>query len=276
MTPTMTQWSYRTGGQAPRIDQKVLYLTINDAPSRRFLQKIEFLEERRVPAFFFCIGTHIEKHRDEVIAAVKRVCQIGNHSYSHRRFSQLSFYECSAEIQRCEDIIDDIYADAGVARTCRLFRFPFGDKGWDRKVRLPKRPLKALAERLERRLSWALSRRFCRRLQLHLAANGYSQPPWPATLTDYYQAAGLACDHDVYWTFDSQDYRFQGPSSFGDWLRDGDYQEVFLGHRHRRGRLFGDQAADVLLAHDYDDNFHQMRELVDLCIEDGAHFESLV
>ena len=37
------------------------YLTIDDAPSENFEEKVEFLEGKNIPAIFFCEGRYIEK-----------------------------------------------------------------------------------------------------------------------------------------------------------------------------------------------------------------------
>ena len=64
---------------------------------------------------------------------------IGNHSFSHPYFSELSFEECTEQILRTEDILNRIYApiaSEGIERPHKLFRFPYGDKGGEHKDRL--------------------------------------------------------------------------------------------------------------------------------------------
>ncbi len=51
---------------------------------------------------------------------------IGNHSFSHPYFSELSFEECTEQILSTEVI----------ERRHKLFRFPYGDKGGEHKDRL--------------------------------------------------------------------------------------------------------------------------------------------
>ena len=48
------------------------YLTIDDAPSENFEEKVEFLEGKNIPAIFFCEGRYIEKRMEKVIEAKKR------------------------------------------------------------------------------------------------------------------------------------------------------------------------------------------------------------
>ncbi len=43
--------------------------------------------------------------------------------------------EAIFEIEKNEEILDKLYQDAGVQRTYRPFRFPYGDKGGEKKTR---------------------------------------------------------------------------------------------------------------------------------------------
>ena len=97
---------------------------------------------------------------------------IGNHSFSHPYFSELSFEECTEQILSTE----------GIERRHKLFRFPYGDKGGEHKDRL----------------------------QEFLKANGFENlalridHPW-------YGVEGLGRDRDIYWTFDCKDYKIYSP-----------------------------------------------------------------
>ncbi len=106
-----------------------IYLTIDDAPSIHMKEKVDFLLEHKIPALFFCPGKNIEKHRNLVVDAIKSGFTIGNHSYSHPYFSEISEAECYDEILRTEVLIDECYALAKSARPAKLFRLPYGDRG---------------------------------------------------------------------------------------------------------------------------------------------------
>jgi peptidoglycan/xylan/chitin deacetylase (PgdA/CDA1 family) len=86
-----------------------------------------------VPAVFFCVGQQLEQYRTEVIQAIRDGFVIGNHSYSHRHFSQLSLDQAADEVASTDAIIDALYHAAGVKRPAKLFRFPYGDAGTHRR-----------------------------------------------------------------------------------------------------------------------------------------------
>lgn len=105
------------------------YLTIDDVPSRRFEEKLDFLKARKVPALLFCVGRDIAGREDALADALRSGYALGNHSYSHRHFSELSLEECQAEIEDTDALISSLYARAGVPWTRKFFRFPYLDLG---------------------------------------------------------------------------------------------------------------------------------------------------
>lgn len=105
------------------------YLTIDDSPSADFMGKVEFLAAKKIPAIFFCRGDLLEKRSDEVIKAIQMGFVAGSHSYLHKRHSTLSITEASAAIRKNDELLDNIYAKAGVQRKWKLFRFPYLDNG---------------------------------------------------------------------------------------------------------------------------------------------------
>ena len=108
---------------------QVGYLTIDDSPTEDFLNKVNLLSSMEIPAIFFCRGNRLEERPDDAISAIKKGYVLGNHSYSHPHFSELTLKECFQEIKQTDEILDKIYRDAEVTRPAKLFRFPYGDKG---------------------------------------------------------------------------------------------------------------------------------------------------
>jgi peptidoglycan/xylan/chitin deacetylase (PgdA/CDA1 family) len=108
---------------------KFAYLTIDDAPSPDFLNKLNFLDAKGIRAVWFCQGNYMEQRPEMMLEAIRRGYIIGNHSYSHPHFSDLSLDQCYAEIRATHAIIDELYQRSGVARPHYFFRFPYGDKG---------------------------------------------------------------------------------------------------------------------------------------------------
>ena len=172
---------------------QVGYLTIDDAPTGDFLNKVNLLSSKKIPAIFFCRGNRLEKRPDDAIYAIKKGYILGNHSYNHPRFSELSLKECFQEIKQTDEILDKIYQDAGITRPAKLFRFPYGDKGsgTDAEHGWPDDKDKKL---------------FIQGIQNYLKKHGYDQPIFENISYKWYKNAGLHLDKDVYWTYDSFDY----------------------------------------------------------------------
>jgi peptidoglycan/xylan/chitin deacetylase (PgdA/CDA1 family) len=105
------------------------YLTIDDAPSSHMVEKVNTLDDLDIQATFFCEGAKIYERRDQVINAIESGHIIGNHSWNHIRFSDLSLSECQSEIKKTDEIIDSVYEESTQERIYTWFRFPFGDRG---------------------------------------------------------------------------------------------------------------------------------------------------
>ncbi|MEQ8675476.1 MAG: polysaccharide deacetylase family protein [Aggregatilineales bacterium] len=161
-----------------------VYLTIDDAPSQEFPLKLRLLEQHNIPAVWFCQGNHIATYPKSVIDAIKKGYVIGNHSYSHPSFADISIEQGFAEISSTDDIITKLYEHIGIERNHRYFRFPYGNKG---------------DSQHDHDTSKSQKRDI---LQNYLRGQGYSAPP--------FQHVGFPkqfANHvDWYWTFDTNDW----------------------------------------------------------------------
>jgi peptidoglycan/xylan/chitin deacetylase (PgdA/CDA1 family) len=165
----------------------VVYLTIDDSPSKDFREKVEFLLARGIPAIIFCIGSQLEMEArsEDVVYAIKNGFIIGNHSYGHPRFSKLSVEEARDQVLKTDKLIDGLYRKAGVKRQMKVFRFPYCDRG-DGKCNS-----RGVSEDEKRHIA---------AIQQVLRANGYKHPRfngvrynghiWPALFVD------------LHWTYD--------------------------------------------------------------------------
>ena len=108
---------------------KKAILTIDDAPSPDFKNKVSILKEHQVPAVFFCTGSLIRKRKKDLVKAIQDGFILGNHSYDHYHFSKLTMKQCERQIKKASILIDEVYKMAGVERPVKWFRFPYGDKG---------------------------------------------------------------------------------------------------------------------------------------------------
>lgn len=109
------------------------YLTIDDAPSADLPEKLAILEEREVPALWFCEGGRLAEYPEHARRAVEAGSHLGNHAYAHRHASVLSVGAFRNEVVRTERRLAAAYDAAGVERPGRPFRFPYGDRGGDRR-----------------------------------------------------------------------------------------------------------------------------------------------
>jgi peptidoglycan-N-acetylglucosamine deacetylase len=72
----------------PRVetDEKVVALTFDDAPTPYSDSVVKTLHDKNVHATFFVIGSNLEKYPEKGKALVTAGHELGNHSYSHKRF----------------------------------------------------------------------------------------------------------------------------------------------------------------------------------------------
>lgn len=181
---------------------KHAYLTIDDGPSKDFLSKVSYLRDRQIPAIFFCIGENIEKRFQDVVTAIKVGYPVGNHSYSHRYFSDLTTDEAAQEIRKTDQLIDQLYLEAGVDRPGKYFRFPHFDLGghssgaeYEAKWNLP--PDQWNVYPMEAKKIW---------IQRYLCQLNYEQPKFFGINTKYFADKSLLDEFDVRCTFDQAEY----------------------------------------------------------------------
>jgi len=172
---------------------KSVYLTIDDSPTAAFTQKVDYLLAKKIPAVFFCIGNLMEQFPEETIAAIKKGFVIANHSYTHPAFSSITVEQCIEEIEKTDQVIEDLYNKAEVSRPAKWFRFPYGDKGDGKKGRVFSRWRRS-----------DLSRK--KAIQQCLRKLGYTQPTFEAVQYNFMRKAGLYEDIDWSWTFDVMEW----------------------------------------------------------------------
>jgi|TARA_B100000315_G_C14486135_1_gene545286 peptidoglycan/xylan/chitin deacetylase (PgdA/CDA1 family) len=109
--------------------QKIAYLTIDDSPTGDFEEKVDFLDSRGIKVIWFCVGEELEKFEDKAIYAIKKGHILGNHSYNHIHFSEISLDEAQKQIEKTDKIIEEFYRKAKIKRPIKVFRFPYLDNG---------------------------------------------------------------------------------------------------------------------------------------------------
>jgi len=197
-------------------------LTIDDSPNENTLNFASYLAEQHISAVFFCIGKNIEEHLNTSEQIINFGHDIGNHSYSHKNFSKISFDECIEEINKTEDVINKIYRSVGIKRKKRYFRFPYGNKGEINKSKIQK----------------------------YLKSCGFEKIDLGLDIEYlWYHENGLNDDVDIFWTFDCEDYRISSidkPFGLNDVFEHINEKSPCLG-----GSLVSGIGPEIILIHDH-------------------------
>ncbi len=220
-------------------------LTVDDIPSENTRPLVDYLRGSGIRAVMFAIGEKAEKDPDPAVYAIRNGMIVGNHGYSHPHFSDLSLEEGIREIGKCEAVLDRLYDTAGVKRTFRPFRFPYGDKGREHRAAL----------------------------QDYLRQKGFSKVndrdiPWA-----WWRDQGLDRDIDTLWTFDFTEYRVRPGSGYT-------MEDVWKRIRNRApetgAALFAPEGRHILLMHAHDETEALVpgyyRLLLDDLMKNGVEF----
>jgi peptidoglycan/xylan/chitin deacetylase (PgdA/CDA1 family) len=108
--------------------QKVVAITFDDGPNPIYTaQVLDIFREAEGKATFFMIGEQMDKYPEMVKKVVEQGHEIGNHTYTHPKLSQLSPAECLEEIEQTEKIMQELVgqkpvvfrpAGRGVTKSC--------------------------------------------------------------------------------------------------------------------------------------------------------------
>jgi len=103
--------------------EKVVALTIDDAPSWYTSQVLEILKEHNAQATFFVIGGQVNG-REEMLGELARSgMELGNHAMHDEASRGLSDEELAAQMHAVDALIGEAYASAGIVRpSARYFR----------------------------------------------------------------------------------------------------------------------------------------------------------
>jgi len=101
---------------------KTLYLTFDDGPNPHTTrQLLELLEEENVPATFFFIGSHIDRHQEIARLPQLKNHTVGSHTYTHMYLPLLSARAIENEVVRTNVAIEQ-----ATGSKPRVFRPPYG------------------------------------------------------------------------------------------------------------------------------------------------------
>jgi peptidoglycan-N-acetylglucosamine deacetylase len=239
---------------------KIAYLTIDDAPSQDFVDKVTYLYSKNVPAVFFCSGKALDEFYDLAVSARQYGFVIANHGYDHVHFSEMTVEACKEQIGQTDKLIAAIYRDCGETWEQKYFRFPYGDKGGlnGDEVFSPYSDEGAARKK---------------EIQNYLRELGYSQPVFEGVTYRYYRAAGLLDDIDWHWTYDVREWGVAfGDPEFGvDTLAaiyarmDDDEPEGCRGLNYPR-------SDEIVLMHDHTETSHIFEPIIERLLNKGLVF----
>ncbi|MBQ9151935.1 MAG: polysaccharide deacetylase family protein [Clostridia bacterium] len=90
-------------------DRMEIALSFDDGPHPRLTPLIlDILREYDVKATFFMVGENVKYYPNAARAVVEAGHELGNHTFSHRRFSRMSEHEMLDEIASCEEAISSV------------------------------------------------------------------------------------------------------------------------------------------------------------------------
>lgn len=110
-------------------DGKQVALTFDDGPDAIVTPKIlDILKENNIKATFFILGNRAKAHPETVRRIKEEGHAIGNHSWSHPNFTEISTEEALNQVMDTQDELNDI-----IGYRPSLFRPPYGALDEDKK-----------------------------------------------------------------------------------------------------------------------------------------------
>ncbi|MBP5607066.1 MAG: polysaccharide deacetylase family protein [Lachnospiraceae bacterium] len=197
-------------------------LTIDDVVTANTPALVDYLLEKGIVALMFAQGEHLEKYPENAIYALQHGMIVGNHSYSHPNFAEISFGKGIEEIEKTDELLDEIYKKAGVERKYKPFRFPYGSKGGDNK------------EKYEQ----------------YFRDKSFSKLDDREITCQWWKDNGLDKDIDTFWTFDFAEYRIRPDSEF---TMDDVFKRVHDSNPSSGGVLLEDGTKHIILMHDHEE-----------------------
>ena len=110
-----------------------VFITIDDGPLGAFEEILRVLDSHGATATFFLVGSRITAENLPLVhRALMAGHRIGNHSWSHLRFSDIGPEQMEEQIVRAHEVLDGVLREAGGSQGPeeRYFRFPHLDSGF--------------------------------------------------------------------------------------------------------------------------------------------------
>jgi peptidoglycan/xylan/chitin deacetylase (PgdA/CDA1 family) len=275
--------------------KKRSYLTIDDSPTNQTDELTDWLAREDIPAVIFAIGgaykdMHLEcegmeQNPGAIERAIEKGFLIANHTYSHRRASELSLKTIFEEIERTEAMIESLYKKTGKNRSHKMIRFPHLDRGCGghivdymaaRAMGYDLEPLflKGLNIKLAPPTEEQLEKKAA--VQEYLAREGYSTKGFLGVTFDWYANTEMAAARDSLYTFSTSDWMLN--PDFEPYRKDWEYQSVEALKKKIDDDeyLHSDQSVNIVLAHDHNNMFKVTSGLVAHMKKSGIEFIPVV
>lgn len=104
------------------VSKPMVALTFDDGPGAYTNRLLNSLQANNAKATFFMVGTNVPRYKNTVKRMANMGCELGNHSYSHSRFTWLSAAGIRSELAKTAG---NIRSAAGKSPT--LVRLPYGE-----------------------------------------------------------------------------------------------------------------------------------------------------
>lgn len=101
--------------------KKLIAITFDDGPGPYTNRLVEILNENKVNATFFMLGSNLEKYRDVVLNVYNNGNEIGYHSYAHTNFKRQDIETIQKEFALSNETLKSI-----TGTTFSLIRPPYG------------------------------------------------------------------------------------------------------------------------------------------------------
>ncbi len=220
-------------------------LTIDDISSKNTPAIVDYLGEKGISPLMFAWGEMVGYHYENAVYALKNGIIVGNHSFTHPKFSELTFEQCVNEIEKNEELLDRLYDDAGVERKYRPFRFPYGDKGGENKENLQK----------------------------YLAEKGFDKLDDRRINFPFWKENGLDKDIDTLWSFDFCEYNIRKGSGF---TADDVFKRINDPAPENGAPMLADGGFHIILLHAHDLTEELVpgyyKQFVDYLLDKGVQF----
>ena len=102
------------------IDGDICTLTFDDGPSRYTAELMDILNEYRIPATFFVVGTQVKRRPDLIRRMLAEGHEVGNHSYSHHTLREQTPEAQKADLRKLDTLLRELGANP------RFVRPPYG------------------------------------------------------------------------------------------------------------------------------------------------------